>query len=162
MTEKNMHRDWFLPSLGVGTCLPAVEPQDTHSLPVACCAAYTPTLLGPHPWYPHRWPKHTPSQTPPLSALPSFFFASTTLNLSSLFLIFISMPHIFRILPKGKTQMSVLKWLNCLYLKYAVSRLQASIFDSGSTWQNVFDKNGTGTVDWRISGYYSKTKTFWT
>lgn len=66
--EKNMHLDWFLPSLEAGTCLPAVEPRDTHSLPVACCAAYTPTLLGPHPWYPHRWPKHTPSQTPPLSA----------------------------------------------------------------------------------------------
>lgn len=33
-----------------------------------------------------------------------------------------------------------------LYLQYAVSRLQASIFDSGSPWQDVFDENGTRTV----------------
>ncbi|KAF3842918.1 hypothetical protein F7725_001767 [Dissostichus mawsoni] len=36
----------------------------------------------------------------------------------------------------------------------AISRLQASIFDSGSTCQNVFDQNRTRTVDGRISGYY--------
>lgn len=52
------HGEWFLPSPGVGTCLPAVAPPDTHSLPVVCCAAYTPVLPGSRPWRPCRWPTH--------------------------------------------------------------------------------------------------------
>lgn len=94
--DKIKHCDRFLPSLWAGTCLPAVAPQDTHSLPAACCAAYTPTLLGPHLWYPHRWPKHTPSHT--VISIPNnnhLFLVSTTLNPTSLFIMFLLMPHIF-------------------------------------------------------------------
>lgn len=43
------HGERFLPSLGVGTCLPALAPPDTHSLPVVCCAAYTPVPPGSRP-----------------------------------------------------------------------------------------------------------------
>lgn len=43
------HGERFLPSLGVGTCLLAVAPPDTHSLPDVCCAAYTPVLPGSRP-----------------------------------------------------------------------------------------------------------------
>lgn len=39
--------DWLLPSLWAGTCHPAAAPPDKHSLPAACCAAYTPAPLGP-------------------------------------------------------------------------------------------------------------------
>lgn len=46
LVDHKEHYDWFLPSPGAETCLPAVALQDTRSLPVVCYAAYTPTLLG--------------------------------------------------------------------------------------------------------------------
>lgn len=58
MTHRTEHCECFLPSLGVGTCLPVVEPPGTHSLPAVCCAAYTPVLPGSRLWRPFHWPTH--------------------------------------------------------------------------------------------------------
>lgn len=89
LVYKTKHCDRFLPSLWAGTCLPAAAPRDTHSLPAACCAAYTPTPLGPHLWYPHRWPKHILSHT--VSSAPNyvhFFFFPCIDNAYPNFLFF--------------------------------------------------------------------------
>lgn len=48
------------------------------------------------------------------------------------------------------------------YLQDAVSGLQASILDGSSAGQDVFDQDGAGAVDWRISGDHSEAETLWT
>lgn len=97
---------------------------------------------------------HTPNQNTTILSI-NKFFSSSSLDLTD--------PPYF---PFNASQCLLPNRMHnagqsaALYLKYAVSRLKASILDSGSTRQNVFDEDRTRAVDWRISGYYSKTKTF--